>query len=374
MQDINYTGALISPKDNRDWTLASAGASTIYPDECIINQEWMNVLMQGTIGACVGCTGEEIVRLIVKALTGVQEDLSWRFVYALAKCLEGTIHPIYGDFRMYPRTAGSNDGTYPALVAKIIRVIGVSRSKFCPNDRNMSVDAFCYYRNINNVPKEAIEDAKNYRSKADFTVPNTEDGIKQAIKYAKENNGAVMILRRVGDTYWKDKNGNSTWEASRILPIRVPDMISSGHEEMLYGYKTEQGTGRLMIYWLNHWSKDWADNGRGWEYYDVWQKHIDEIRVVVGEMPIVQDFKYKFTKYLRKGDKGAEVVALQHALKLEGCFDYPSLTGFFGDVTFSAVVKFQEKYASEILAPYNLKKGTGLVLSKTLEKLNELYA
>jgi len=366
MQQVNYTGAIKSPKDKRDWTLASAGASTIYPSSCFIDQTWMNVTMQGTIGACVGCTGEEVVRMIVKALTGVQEDLSWRFVYALAKCLEGTLHPVYGDFRMYPRTADSNGGTYPALVAKIIRIIGVSRAKFCPNDRNMSVDDFCYGRDINNIPKEAIEDAKNYRSKADFTVPNTEDGIMQAINYAKDNNGGVMILRRVGDTYWKDVNGNSTWQKEKILPIRVPKVISSGHEEMLYGYDIEPVTNRLRIYWLNHWSKEWADNGRAWEYYDVWKKYINELRVVVGEMPMIQGFKYTFKKKLKKGDKGADVVALQHVLKLEGLFDYPTFTGFYGQITSDAVFRFQKKYG--------IKSNDGNdVGKKTIAKLNELY-
>lgn len=373
-QYIMSTGALPSPIDERDWTLAAAGASDTYPKSRIIDQTWMNVLMQSTIGCCVGCTGEAVVRKIIYVMTGRQDDLSFRFVYALAKCLEGTVQPDGSDYRQFWRTKGSNDGTYPALVAKIIRKYGVPLAKFCPNDVTLPVDEFCYNRNINNIPKAAFEDALTRRSGADFTVPVSEDGIKKAINYAADNNGGVMILRRVGDTYWKDVNGVSTWDKNRLLPIRVPKVISSGHEEMLYGYDEEPGTGRVRIYWLNSWSNAWADNGRAWEYLDEWLPLIGEIRVVVQEVPAVNDFKYTFRKSLRQGMKGADVVALQHALKLEGCYDYPSFTGNFGPVTFAAVVKFQEKYKSDILTPNGLKKGTGFVGASTLKKLNQLYS
>jgi hypothetical protein len=208
------------------------------------------------------------------------------------------------------------------------------------------------------------------------------EGIKQAINYAADNKGGVMILRRVGDTYWKDANGVNSWDKNKIVPIRVPKVFSSGHEEFLYGYDEEPNTGRIRIYWLNHWSKDWADKGRAWEYLDEWLPYINEIRVVVAALPPApSDFTYYFTKTIKEGDKGADVLALQHALDLEGCYDYnptdgsPKYTGNFvkGGYTFKAVVKFQEKYASEILAPIVLTKGTGVVASMTLKKLNALY-
>jgi len=362
------TGALASPIDPRDWPLAAAGASTTYPKEAFIDQSFMFVTMQDTHGCCVGCTGEEGLRKMFYVKTGVQEELSFRFLYAMAKCLEGT-----KGYEQFPRTLGPNDGTYPALMAQVMRKYGTCLAKFCPNDTKLSSEDFCYGRKLSNIPAAAIEDAAKRKSGADFAVPVSVDGIKQAINYAKDNNGIVMILRRVGDTYWKDKNGNSTWDKNRILPIRAPQIVSSGHEEFLYGYDEEPGTGRIRLYWLNSWSTEWADNGRAWEYLDEWIHLIGELRVVVAEVPAVDTFKYNFKNTLKKGQKGGDVVALQHALKLEGCFDYPTFTGTFGDVTFKGVIKFQEKYKSEILTPNGLKKGTGFVGAATLKKLNALY-
>jgi len=370
------TGALDSPKDDRDWTLASAGAPTAYPTSCFIDQEWMIPAMQGQRGSCVGNTAEEVVRQIIYLTTGVkhnpdtENELSWRFVYALAKSLEGT-----SGYEQWWRTTGADDGTYPSLVAKIIRTYGVPLAKYCPNNINLSADEFCYHRSLMNIPQQAFADALKRRSGADFAEPVSIEGIKKAINYAKANKGGVMILRRMGNTYWTDVNGTSTWDPAKLLPIRVPKTVTGGHEEFLYGYDEEPGTGRIRIYWLNHWSKDWANNGRGWEYADEWLPLINELRVVVASVPVVDTFRYHFKNILKKGMSGPDVVALQHALKLEGCFPTTqAFTGYFGSITLAGVKSFQLKYKDEILLPSGLSAPTGYVGQFTLAKLNSIYA
>lgn len=358
------TGAHPSPADPRDWTLASVGAPTTYPDSRKLDTDWMIASMQGQIGCCVGCSGEEMVRQIIYLTTGQKcnpgtpDELSWRFVYALAKCMDGV----------------QDQGTYPSLVASIIRNYGVPLAKYCPNDVSLDHETFVYARNINAIPKAAFDDAKTRKSGADLTVPLTQEGIKQAINYAADNKGGVMILRQVGNTYYTAPDGTVTWDKTKILPIQPPHEITSGHEEFLTGYDYEPGTNRMRVYWLNHWSPAWADNGRGWEYADLWLRYIVEMRCVVASIPVVNTFKYRFSKTLARGASGPDVVALQHILQIEQVFPAgQSFTGYFGDITFAGVVALQQKYASEILGPVGLVHGSGFVGASTLKWLNSKY-
>lgn len=414
------TGALESPKDERDWTLASVGAPTTYPSAAFINAVLqLFITNQGQIGSCVGNTFEEIVRLIQILIGNTQEQLSWRFVYAMCKAVEGKVVTIGGvtyDFTGFPRTAGANDGTYPALAAQIIRKFGAPLAKYCPNDITLSADDFCYGRDVNNIPAEALADAATRKSGADLTTPITRDGIKQAITYAKANNGGVAILRRIGKEYWT-ANGVSTYDKAKLLPMQPPAQIVSGHEELLYGYldittadrydlenkrvtieamiaKYPEGDNsnadvrtQTIIFWQNHWDKDWCstngngvDGGRAWEFLDVWLPFINELRVVVPALPPAPDtFRYNFTRTMVAGAKGADVVALQHVLDIEGCYDYnptdgsPKYTGFYGALTKAGVKKLQEKYADQILKPVGLKYGTGNFGTSTLAWARKKY-
>lgn len=84
--------------------------------------------------------------------------------------------------------------------------------------------------------------------------------------------------------------------------------------------------------------------------------------------------RIELTTEIKRGDKGYEVELLQTWLKQDPII-YPQaiINGIFGPLTESAVIRFQEKYAPEILAPQGLSKGNGIVDSYTRIKLNELY-
>lgn len=83
---------------------------------------------------------------------------------------------------------------------------------------------------------------------------------------------------------------------------------------------------------------------------------------------------HTFNTDLSLGNRGEDVTALQDILKFETCMPAEiDSTGYFGPLTKNAVIKLQEKYASLILSPANITKGTGYVGSFTRSWLNENY-
>lgn len=84
-----------------------------------------------------------------------------------------------------------------------------------------------------------------------------------------------------------------------------------------------------------------------------------------------QGFENNLFYGLRNDDR---VYCLQQFLKSQGLEIYPEglVTGNFLSLTKTAVIRFQEKYADEILAPLGLEGGTGFVGLMTRTKINQL--
>lgn len=93
--------------------------------------------------------------------------------------------------------------------------------------------------------------------------------------------------------------------------------------------------------------------------------------------PGSQSFCFRLDNNLYFGmSNSSDVKCLQEFLKDQGEAIYPEglVTGNFGSLTQAAVVRFQEKYASDILTPIGLSKGSGYAGERTRNKVNQILA
>ncbi len=105
------------------------------------------------------------------------------------------------------------------------------------------------------------------------------------------------------------------------------------------------------------------------------QAKIEAILAQKNQQPLPQPaLTCSFDTNLYYGLSSEDVKCLQSFLKSQGPDIYPEalITGNFLSLTKAAVIRFQEKHAQDILIPWDLIRGTGLVGSTTRAKINEL--
>lgn len=85
-----------------------------------------------------------------------------------------------------------------------------------------------------------------------------------------------------------------------------------------------------------------------------------------------KDPEFQFSRRLQVGSEGEEVKKLQQCLVKEVGYDQEKVTSYFGNLTKQAAIKFQEKYQQDVLQPWGLSSGTGVIGESTRSKLNKV--
>ncbi len=99
------------------------------------------------------------------------------------------------------------------------------------------------------------------------------------------------------------------------------------------------------------------------------------VQLLRSQQNTTPEWCHTFNTNLKIDDSGPEISSLARVLQKENIYidQGEGLPVTFNEKVSSAVITFQEKYASEILAPYGLPRGTGYVGKFTRAKLNKLY-
>lgn len=339
-------GAVPSIPDYRDMMVAQAMGevpSTLPP---YFHAENQGVYHQRKIPACVNHAIYKLGQIYWYRKTGKWINFSPRFGDVLAKRFDG--QPLDG-------------GTQPRLSAKLACDYGMATEATVKNDTTLPLAT---YRSPSILTPEAFADAHLWKLPGYIPIPIGKNSLRQAvIKY-----GAVALLFPIGEEWYTSKAGQSSWDKKDIMPLRSPHVPIGGHEVVQIGWD-DASLERI----LNSWSISWADLGEN--TYDLSKyppveaiaigEVPNEVKKLVKGMPSPQEFRHIFRNDLQAGQTGDEVRALQIAMAIEGCFNYPEITSTFGPVTQSAVVAFQKKYGIEPSAGY--------VGPKTRNLLNLLY-
>lgn len=322
--EIKVTGGHKSPTDYRDIYVGS-----VSPDDKKIDRplpkEYFNdiskipVVWQKKIGCCGGCASSYLQEM--KDFHDV--NLSFRFAYAVAKCID-----------KFP-----DEGTYTRTLGQVFKNYGCATELTCFSNPDLPHETFVYNRKLENIPAKALEEAKNNKIDSYSFVAMNEQAIKEAIV-----DGGFVLLLKLGEEWWKNKKGVSSWQEADILPLRKPKHVVSGHFVYVYGYDNQ------YIYFLNSWSEKWGRKGVGYFSYKEYKDYLIEgitfnrvsIEKVVEVNNLPEKLTHTFLVDIQYGERSSEVLKLQQFLKSLGLMT--QTTGYYGDITREAVLAFQKKY------------------------------
>lgn len=247
---------------------------------------------------------------------GSVQDLSPKYLWKQIKLIDG-----------YALDAGTDMRS----IMKSLQNVGDCNESTLPDVLDATIEAYSDPSVLTDAMKhEAYQnDIGNYA----FTDSPSWEQLKQAIY----QNKVVIALVDIGDGWY-----TPSWAEKDILPLRLGNKVG-GHFIVLYGWDEQ------YIYFRNSWGTSWGRNGDG--YFD--SSYLPYVREIGTALALPAP--YIFTDNLSIFQTSNDVLQLQKRLNVQ------PQTGWFGPVTFTAVLRYQ--LAHNILA-------TGFVGPLTRASLN----
>lgn len=338
LNNIN-PGGLPDKFDSRDFKWQEIGAAFPpfnwnkgYDIEEVVGR--LPVKDQDGSGSCGGQAWSSYMEVLEAVADQTLEERSAKFIYAQTFVLPG-------------------GGSFGRDNSNVCIKQGCAREAVLTSYENGQPPTESFMERPQDIADAIRADAKLARTLSYANVDVDIDLFAQAIE---QNHGMVMGI-------WGQNNG--TWGSAFPKP---PAKQQWGH--WVYAGKAKLINGKKFIGFLNSWGPEIGQKGWQWlgEDYFVLGFFQNGWTMIFNNAS-VQPFKHAFNSAIRFGDKGDEVKALQQALKADGEFTFPSITGFFGEITRQAVVAFQVKHGID-------PQGTEgrIVGPHTRAKLNELFS
>lgn len=195
------------------------------------------ILMQGTSPECGGYSLAFALAYLLK----LNEKLSGSFSYAYEKTVDGL-----------PNEAG----TIITAIGKAGQNAGSCLDTLFPDDGNTIADPNGNASPYSAATQQAIQDALTRAGWIPLMLTDLSwNGLQSAIaKY-----GAVIVEAQVGEEWYTAADGQTSWTAADILPIRPPKEVIDAHFFVLGG-KYDANS----ITFANSWSTEWGENGFGY--------------------------------------------------------------------------------------------------------------
>lgn len=344
------TGANHSEREYRDINMSDLSFTFAPPVKFDAGYSNIPVEMQNKNGICTA----EAAGTLIERYRNDGKRVSRKFLYmAGKKFIDGNI------------TEGSSIKTMLQAAYKY----GIMFEDEVPTDTTVPYEEFI---NFDPTPFLSIASARKIPGYISIPV-NPSSLINGIYSY----NG-IAVRFDVGQEWWTDVNGNVTWEASKILPLRKPQNIVSGHAVVFDGYDFTNGFKTNI---RNSWSTNWALNGDGYTYFEKYSPTeawaISEIPLntinTVNNLPNPKTWKHTFATDLTYGDSNDEVKNLQTALVIDGDYTYKDITNNYRGNTQAAVLAFQKKYNLTNWFQNNVSNRGTYVGPITRAKLNQLF-